>query len=220
VRTGLNQTAVRFIANVLIFAVAIVLPASADATTIEQFGAGGDGVPASISPGACTGAGAPACQDGDTCECLTFSGPIQFATQKSQKLRADRDDNLDETMSIDLTDATPNGAGGFCYPWNGTGLLTEAKNGATISLPGQGRICEIGTSTSSLSAEGTFNFENGTGRLAGASGEGNLDVAIGTIAGSDIAHPEGVAPAFPPAIALIFIAGMIFGAVCGGGGCF
>ena len=41
---ALKQSLLRFIANVLIFAVAVVLPASANATTIEQFDAAGTDV--------------------------------------------------------------------------------------------------------------------------------------------------------------------------------
>jgi hypothetical protein len=77
-------------------------------------------------------------------------------------------------MSVDLTAMSPNGAGGLCYPWNGTGVLTIAKTGDMITLPGEGTICQIGTSTSSLSAQGTFDYENGTGGLANAAGQGTL----------------------------------------------
>lgn len=101
-------------------------------------------------------------------------------------------------------------------------MLTAAKTRDTITLPGQGRICQIGTSTTSLSAQGTFDFQNGTGKLAGVGGQGSLEFTTGPSATSAasragvVSVPDEAASVF--AIVLVF--GMIFGAACGSGGCF
>jgi hypothetical protein len=171
--------------------VATIPEASAQAPRLTEVDEAGFGI-AAATPASCPGAGAPVCAAGDACMCITLTVPVAPAKpsasppHKEQTVRARDEGTLAETISVDLTLSSPNGAGGSCYPWNGIGLLSVRDS--TITLPQHGRICEVGASAVRLSGEGTYDLEQGTQRLANANGQGILAFTIQPASGTATAQ--------------------------------
>ena len=140
---------------------------------VNEAGAGD----ATLTQGPCTGNNAPSCEGGHTCECVTFSIGVSDAKPKPRRVAIEsQEGTLGTTLSIDLTDQTDNGAGGFCFPWNGIGTL--AIGGSTVTLPEQGRVCQVGASTTTLTGEGTHDLESGTEQFQNSQGQGTISFTI------------------------------------------
>ena len=140
---------------------------------VDEAGSGG----VTLTPGPCTGNNAPSCEGGHTCECVTFSIGVSDAKPKPRRVAIEsQGGTLGTTISIDLTDQTDNGAGGFCFPWNGIGTLTIGNS--TVTLPELGRVCQIGASTTALSGEGTHDLESGTNQFQNSQGQGTISFTI------------------------------------------
>jgi len=140
---------------------------------VDEAGTGG----ATLTQGPCTGNNAPSCEGGHTCECVTFSIGVSDAKSKPRRVAIEsQEGTLGTALSIDLTDQTDNGAGGFCFPWNGIGTLTI--HGSTVTLPELGRVCQVGASTTTLSCEGTHDLESGTNQFQNSQGQGTISFTI------------------------------------------
>jgi hypothetical protein len=117
-----------------------------------------------------------------------------------------------------LSDATSNGGGGLCWPWNGVGVLAPSAT-ASVTLAEQGRLCEAGASTDNLNAEGSVELESGTGVLAGINGQGTLTFRIepgnASASSSDASSPDIIPVAIIGGILLVAaFTAIVGGAVC------
>lgn len=79
------------------------------------------------------------------------------------------------TLTVDWASATSNGAGGYCAPASGIGII-RAANGDTLKQQESGTVCEVGASGSNVphTFTGTYTNTGGTGRFANASGGGTV----------------------------------------------
>jgi hypothetical protein len=100
------------------------------------------------------------------------------------------------TFTIMWTQATSNGAGGFCAPATGHTTLTLPGLG-TITKNETGTVCEVGVTGSNVphSFTGTFTVTGGTGLFNNASGSGtaaftqqpgSTSALGGTVTGSEV----------------------------------
>jgi hypothetical protein len=86
------------------------------------------------------------------------------------------------TETIDYPHAVTNGAGGACYPVNGT-ILAQVDASSTLVLDFQGRACEMASAPGEVIVDGHYIGDpNSTGKVA------DLD-AIGSI---QIESPNGL----------------------------
>ena len=80
------------------------------------------------------------------------------------------------SFNIDLSDATPNGIGGLCFPLTAT-VITTAANGATFDFSAVGPDCATGSSDSGpRTGNLTFFISGGTRRFKNATGSGQVIV--------------------------------------------
>lgn len=78
------------------------------------------------------------------------------------------------SATLNFSKATPidNGGGGSCYGASGTIKLTAA-NGATLTLGDAGLLCEIGSSPTPTTFNGSYIVESGTGIFSNTNGTGS-----------------------------------------------
>lgn len=155
-----------------------VMPFTANAASgklavgkITEFGLGGE--PVTATQGDCTGTSLPACTAGHSCECIKVTPMIQAAGEgKAVVLNSRKARPLAETMLVDLTESSSNGAGGLCYPWNGLGVFAISSSNS-ITLHQHGSMCED-DDASELIVAGDFDLEAGKGLFSGAQGRGEI----------------------------------------------
>ena len=168
-------------ARILAFSLACsltMMPLTANAASgrvtvgrVTEFGLGGE--PVTATQGDCTGTSLPACTSGHTCECIKVTPMLQVAGEgKAVLLKAEKARPLAETMLVDLSESSSNGAGGLCYPWNGLGLLAISAS-TSITLHEHGSMCEDDDSNELIVA-GDFDLEEGKGLFSGAQGRGEI----------------------------------------------
>ena len=158
---------------------------------VTEFGLGGE--PVTATQGDCTGTSLPACTVGHTCECIKVTPMLQVAGEgKAVLVKAEKARPLAETMLVDLTESSSNGAGGLCYPWNGLGLLAISSS-TSITLHEHGSMCEDDDSTE-LVVAGDFDLEEGKGLFSGAQGRGDISFNLESAAAPS--SGAGRAPGF------------------------
>ena len=160
---------------------------SAKAPTIVQANEVGSGT-VDIGDGPCR-EGAPSCTEGHTCRCLAFDLRVDDARDVAHRKRRRGEGDLREQAAVDMNVQSDNGAGGFCNPWNGVGVLTIGDS--SVTMPQHGTICDIGGSPNRRMGQGALAVANGVASFDQAQGQGTISFMISPPPASSASSESG-----------------------------
>ena len=137
--------------------------ADGNGNQVDQFHQVGKGV---------TGGAAPGCQFTQAGCTETLSGtvngtPIHQGTYSGM-------------LTINYSQATSNGQGGYCAPASGQVTLTDSQTPSnSISKNEHGTVCEVGATGNNVphTFNGTFQITGGTGEYSDATGSGTVQAS-------------------------------------------
>jgi len=144
---------------------AIATPAVAAAAKVALFQAVGSGTE-TISSGSC--APNPQCDPSDSCNCITWSVPLNGTTLGNSTFTAN--------INLDLSVHSKNGTSGVCLTAGGFGRITPNSGGA-VYLNIAGNACDVAQS-GLLQFIGSYDVSGGKTPLTSPGGVGVLTFAV------------------------------------------
>jgi hypothetical protein len=135
--------------------------AFAGGNNTHRFSSSGTGAETSLSPSGCQNTGIHDCTvqtNGTATSSQMGTGP--YTT----------------TLTVHWGQAYSNGNGGFCAPADGPSTLTAANGTNQLYFNNSGTVCEVGATGTYVphTFSGTYTITGGTGKFAGATGQGTV----------------------------------------------